>query len=383
EQNFSLEVSEKNSKAMTHTVAVVDEGLLDLTSFKTPNPWDDFFARESLGVKTWDVYDQIIGAFGGRIDQVFSIGGDGMAAAASTKKANRFKPMVIFLGPFQLEKGQHKTHKIHVPKYIGSVRTMVIAGNVEQNAYGSTEKTTPVKKPLMILASAPRKITPKERVTLPVTVFAMEKSVKNVTVELKKNPHFEIIGETKKTVQFDQPDEKMVFFDLQVNQITGIGEIEVLASAANQKASYKIELDVINPNPITTQVIPFTLEANKEESLNFKTFGITGSNSAQIEFSTLPPMDFTNRLQYLIRYPYGCIEQLTSAAFPQLYLSGIFDLTFDKKKEIQLNVEKAIDRLGRFQLVGGGFSYWPGQTHASDWSSSYTGHFLLEAEKLG
>ena len=383
EQNFSLEVSEKNSNAMTYTVAVVDEGLLDLTNFKTPNPWDDFFAREALGVKTWDVYDQIIGAFGGRIDQVFSIGGDGMAAAASTKKANRFKPMVIFLGPFQLEKGQRKTHKIHVPKYIGSVRTMVIAGNVQQNAYGSTEKTTPVKKPLMVLASAPRKITPKERVTLPVTVFAMEKSVKNVTVELKKNPHFEIIGEAKKTVQFDQPDEKMVFFDLQVNQITGIGEIEVLASAANQKASYKIELDVINPNPITTQVIPLTLEANKEERLNFKTFGITGSNSAQIEFSTLPPMDFTNRLQYLIRYPYGCIEQLTSAAFPQLYLSGIFDLTFDKKKEIQLNVEKAIDRLGRFQLVGGGFSYWPGQTHANDWSSSYTGHFLLEAEKLG
>lgn len=383
EQNFTLEVSEKNSKAMTYTVAVVDEGLLDLTSFNTPNPWDDFFAREALGVKTWDVYDQIIGAFGGRIDQVFSIGGDGMAAAASTKKANRFEPMVIFLGPFQLEKGQHKTHQIHVPKYIGSVRTMVIAGNVDQNAYGSTEKTTPVKKPLMVLASAPRKITPKERVTLPVTVFAMEPSVKNVTVELKENTHFEIIGNTKKTVQFDQPDEKMVFFDLQVNQITGIGEIEVLASSAGQKASYKIELDVINPNPITTQVTPLTLEANQEKTLDFNTFGIEGSNAAQIEFSTLPPMDFTNRLQYLIRYPYGCIEQLTSAAFPQLYLSSIFDLTFDKKKDIQQNVEKAIDRLGRFQLVGGGFSYWPGQTTTNDWSSSYAGHFLLEAEKLG
>src|SRR5690606_15683631 len=218
----------------------------------------------------------------------------------------------------------------------------------------------------MVLASAPRKITPKERVTLPVTVFAMEKSVKNVTVELKKNPHFEIIGEAKKTVTFDQPDEKMVFFELQVNQITGIGEIEVLANAASQKASYKIELDVINPNPITTQVTPLTLEANEQRDLDFETFGIKGSNTAQIEFSTLPTMDFTNRLQYLIRYPYGCIEQLTSAAFPQLYLSSIFDLTFDKKKDIQTNVEKAIDRHGRFQLVGGGFSYWPGQTHASE-----------------
>src|SRR5690606_8090620 len=216
-------------------------------------------------------------AFGGRIDQVFSIGGDGMASAASTKKANRFKPMVVFLGPFQLGQGEKKSHQIHVPKYIGSVRTMVIAGNVAENAYGIAEKTTPVKKPLMVLASAPRKITPKERVTLPVTVFAMEPSVKNVTVELKENPHFEIIGQAKKTVQFDQPDEKMVFFELQINQITGIGEIEVHAQAANQKASYDIELDVINPNPITTQITPLTLEGNQESVLDFKTFGITGS----------------------------------------------------------------------------------------------------------
>lgn len=383
EGHFTIEVSEKNSKAMTYTVAVVDEGLLDLTNFKTPNPWDDFFAREALGVKTWDVYDQIVGAFGGRIDQVFSIGGDGMASAAGTKKANRFKPMVTFLGPFQLGQGEKNSHQIHVPKYIGSVRTMVIAGNVDKNAYGMAEKTTPVKKPLMVLASAPRKITPKERVTVPVTVFAMEPSVKNVTVKLKENSHFEIIGQPQKTVQFDQPDEKMVFFELQVNQISGIGQIEVLAQSENQKASYDIELDVINPNPITTQVTPLTLEGNQESVLNFKTFGISGSNSAAIEFSTLPPMDFTNRLQYLIRYPYGCIEQITSAAFPQLYLEGIFDLTFDRKKDIQQNVEKAIERLGRFQLVGGGFSYWPGQSYANDWSTSYAGHFLLEAEKLG
>src|SRR5690606_25536536 len=97
-------------------------------------------------------------------------------------------------------------------------------------------------------------------------------------------------------------------------------------------------------NPITTQVTPLTLEANQEQGLDFETFGIPGSNSAQIEFSTLPPMDFTNRLQYLIQYPYGCIEQITSTSFAQLYLSHIFDLTYDKKKDIQQPVEKAIER---------------------------------------
>ncbi|MCF8713788.1 hypothetical protein JM658_03025 [Joostella atrarenae] len=383
EEHINVKVGEKNGKAMTYTLAIVDEGLLDLTRFKTPNPWDTFFAREALGVKTWDIYDDIIGAFGGRIDQVFSIGGDGMAAGAKNKKANRFKPMVVYLGPFQLKEGETKTHDILIPKYIGAVRTMVIAGNVKENAYGMAEKSTPVKKPLMLLASAPRKITPKETITVPVTVFAMEKNIKNVTVSIKDNNAYEIIGDKTKTVTFSDPDEKMVYFDLQVNQITGIGEIEVSATANGEKANYKIELDVFNPNPKSTITQEITLDANATETINLETFGIEGSNSAQIEFSTLPPMDFTSRLEYLIRYPHGCIEQTTSAVFPQLYLADIFDLTIDKKQRIQTNIEKGIKRLSNFQLPNGGFSYWQGQNAPNDWGTSYAGHFLLEAESKG
>ncbi|MCX2680616.1 MG2 domain-containing protein [Galbibacter sp. EGI 63066] len=383
ESSFQIKVGENNKKAMTYTVAVVDEGLLDLTRFQTPNPWDTFFAREALGVKTWDIYDDIIGAFGGRIDQIFSIGGDGIAAGAKNKKANRFKPMVVYLGPFQLEEGKTNTHTIDVPKYIGSVRTMVIAGNTQENAYGIAEKTTPVKKPLMVLASAPRKITPKETVTLPVTVFAMEKNIKNVTVSLKKDKTYEVIGESSKTITFDQPDEQMVYFDVQVNQITGIGQVEVQATANGEKASYQVELDVVNPNPYTTSIKEITLEAGTEQELTMETFGVDGSNSAQIEFSTLPPMNFSGRLQYLIQYPHGCVEQTTSAVFPQLYLDDVFDLTFDKKKKIQENIEKAINRLRNFQLPNGGFSYWMGQNRASEWGTSYAGHFLLEAEQKG
>jgi hypothetical protein len=160
---------------MTYSIAIVDEGLLDLTRYKTPNPWDSFYAKEALGVKTWDIYDDVLGAYGGRINQVFSIGGDGMAAGSKNKKANRFKPVVVYLGPFEIGKNQSKTHYIKIPKYIGSVRTMVVAHNPEIAAYGSIEKTTPVRKPLMVLASLPRKVTPGEKVRLPITVFAMEK----------------------------------------------------------------------------------------------------------------------------------------------------------------------------------------------------------------
>ncbi|NHF58846.1 hypothetical protein FK220_005815 [Flavobacteriaceae bacterium TP-CH-4] len=383
EETITVKVREEQKKPMTYTIAIVDEGLLDLTRFKTPNPWDTFYAHEALGVKTWDVYDDVIGAFGGRIDQVFAIGGDGALAGAKNKKANRFEPMVVHLGPFRLNEGETKSHEIKIPKYVGSVRTMVVAGDVGKEAYGMAEKTTPVRKPLMVLASLPRKITPGEKVTLPVTVFAMEKKVKNVTLKLKQDPSFKIVGGDTRSLTFAQPDEQMAYFELEVADFKGIGNVVVEASGNGEKASFEIPIDVVNPNPMTTEMQQVILEPNATRSIDLETFGIVGSNSAQVEFSTLPPMNFNGRMQYLIRYPHGCVEQTTSGAFPQLYLADIFDLDGNRKQKIQQNIDRAIKRLGGFQNPTGGFAYWPGQNTSNDWGTSYAGHFLLEAERKG
>ncbi|KAA5827561.1 hypothetical protein FPF71_01590 [Algibacter amylolyticus] len=383
EQTFEVKISEKNKKAMTYTIAMVEEGLLDLTRFKTPNAWDEFYKREALGVKTWDIFDDVIGAYSGSIDQVFAIGGDGSAAGGKNKKANRFKPVVTYLGPFKLDAGQTKIHQIKLPNYIGSVRTMVVAGNNSNEAYGSTDKAVEVKKPLMVLATLPRKLSPGEKVTLPVTVFAMEPKVKNVNISLKLSDGISIVGETTKTLSFAQPDEQMAYFELDVSKAKGINTVEVIATGNGEKSTYKVELDVLNTNPITSKAIDKTLAANASETLDFTTFGVAGTNGATIEFSTLPPMDFSRRLQYLIQYPHGCVEQTTSSVFPQLFLADIFDLTYEKKKQIQTNVENGIKRLGHFQRAHGGLSYWIGEQSANDWGTSYAGHFMLEAEKKG
>ncbi|MDE3743143.1 alpha-2-macroglobulin family protein [Maribacter polysaccharolyticus] len=383
EESVTLKVSEANKKAMTYSVAIVDEGLLDLTRFKTPDPWNTFYAHEALGVKTWDIYDDVIGAYGGRIDQVFAIGGDGELAGAKNKKANRFEPMVVYLGPFELQPGQTRSHTIQIPKYVGSVRTMVIAGESTSAAYGSTEMTTPVRIPLMVLGSLPRKMTSGEQVTLPITVFAMEKKVKDVTVKIKKNQAFTVDGAASQTISFSGPDEQMVYFNLNVSDFTGIGEVVVEASGNGEKASFKIPMDVVNPNPISSTVQDLVLGPQEKRTINIPSFGISGSNTIQVELSTLPPMNFNGRMEYLIRYPHGCVEQVTSAAFPQLYLSEIFDLDSHRKGQVQKHLEDAIQRLGSYQLPNGGFSYWPGQHGVNDWGTSYAGHFLLEAEKKG
>ncbi|WP_298531823.1 Ig-like domain-containing alpha-2-macroglobulin family protein [uncultured Algibacter sp.] len=383
EQTFTLKVSEKNKKAMTYTIAMVEEGLLDLTRFKTPNAWKEFYKREALGVKTWDIFDDVIGAYSGSIDQVFAIGGDGSAAGGKNKKANRFKPVVTYLGPFKLDAGKTKTHQIKLPNYIGSVRIMVVAGNNDNEAYGSTDKAVEVKKPLMVLATLPRKLSPGEKVTLPVTVFAMEPKVKNVNVSLKLSNGISIVGATSKVLNFARPDEQMAYFELDVSKAKGINTVEVIATGNGEKSTYKVELDVENTNPITSKALDKTLAGNDSTTLNFSTFGVAGTNSATVEFSTLPPMDFSRRLQYLIRYPHGCVEQTTSSVFPQLFLADIFDLTSEKKKQIQTNIENGIKRLGHFQRAHGGLGYWIGEANANDWGTSYAGHFMIEAEKKG
>jgi len=383
EETFTVKVNEKQGKEMTYTLAVVDEGLLDLTRFKTPNIWSEFNKKQALGVTTWDIFDQVIGAYGGSIDQVFSIGGDEEAKAKKGKKANRFKPVVTYLGPFHLKKGKSATHKIMMPNYVGSVRTMLIAGNNATNSYGSVDKTTPVRKPLMVLASLPRKLSPGEKVTLPITVFAMENNVKEVNVSLKLSNGIVINGAQSQRLSFEKPDEKMLFFDLDISQAKGINSIEIIASGNGEKATHKVEIDVVNPNPITSKFTSVELQPNAVQLLSFETFGITGSNRADIEFSTLPPMNFNKRMQYLIQYPHGCVEQTTSSIFPQLFLADIFDLTAQRKQQIDQNLKDGIKRLGLFQTSGGGMGYWIGDTIASDWGTSYSGHFMIEAAKKG
>lgn len=383
EQTFPLKVSEQSGKEMTYTIAIVDEGLLDLTRFKTPNAWDSFYVREALGVKTWDVYDDVIGAYGGKVNQIFSIGGDQDLGGGKAKKANRFKPVVVFLGPFKLEKGQTKTHQIKLPKYIGSVRTMVVAGDSATSAYGSIEKATPVRSPLMVLASLPRKISPSEKVTIPVTVFAMEKNIKNVTVQIKTSNGLKVIGNAAQKVNFTQPDEKIVNFNLAVGSVTGIAKVQIIATSGNEKSTYDVEIDMTNPNPVTNTFTDVMLEPNSSKTISWKTFGVSGSNKAKLEVSSMPTINLNGRLQFLIQYPHGCVEQTTSAVFPQLFLNDVADIDNVRLQLIQKNVMAGITKLGSFQLPNGGLSYWQGNSIADDWGSSYAGHFMIEAEKKG
>ncbi len=373
-----VKVSEKNKKAMTYTIAMVDEGLLDLTRFKTPDLWEHFYQKEALGVKTWDMYNYVLGAY--ELDQLLAIGG-GAEGEDDGKKANRFKPAVRFIGPFHLKAGKSAEHVLNMPNYVGSVRTMLVAA--EAGAYGKAEKTTPVREPLMVLGTLPRVLSPTESVKLPVTVFAMEDHVKNVKVSIECNNLLMVAGAKSQSIKFDKIGDAILNFDLIVADGLGLAKVKIIAESGKEKAMYEVELDVRNPNPYSDKVHQFVLDGGKQWNVNVDPVGTKGTNSARLEISSIPPIDLGKRLDYLIRYPYGCIEQTTSSVFPQLYVSNLMKVEPAMEQEIEENVRAALKRLQEFQTGLGGFAYWPGSSQANDWGTNYAGHFMLEAKSKG
>lgn len=381
EKQFELSISESNGRLMYYTVAIVDEGILDLTSFKTPDPWPSFFQKEALGVKTWDMYRYVLGAYGGELERMFAIGGDEEAMDNSKNKAKRFEPVVKVLGPYRLEKGKTNVHKVSLPQYVGSVRAMVVAA--DGFAYGNAEKTVPVSNPVMVLATLPRVLGPGEKIKIPVSVFVMEEGIKKVSVEIESSDILIPVNGTTQILELTQPGEYDVEFNYIVAEKTGQAKITVTASAGKESGKHEINIDIRNPNPPETKSLFKVIEPGMNFEAAISSFGTKGSNTAKIEISGVLPVNLEKRLGYLISYPHGCVEQTTSSVFPQLFLSKITKIETEKQDEINANIENGIEKLRSFQLPNGGLSFWPGSNTESEWGTLYATHFLLEAEKLG
>lgn len=381
ETNFNVTVSEKSGKPMTYTLAIVDDGLLDLTNFKTPDPWNDFYSREALGIQTWDMYDNVLGASAGSYSSLFSTGGDATLKPADAK-ANRFKPVVKFIGPFYLGKGKSQTHTLKLPMYVGSVRAMVVAG--QDGAYGNAEKTAFVRTPLMMLSTLPRVLSIQEEITVPVNIFAMENQVKNVTVSLQASGGgVQIVGTNQQSLKFTQPGDQLVFFTLKTGSKTGKATIHLTANGGGQQTKETIEIDVRNPNPIVTLRNSQWIEAGQSKELSYNLSSSSTNNQIKLEVSRIPSVDISRRFDFLYNYQHHCTEQLTSKALPLLFVAQFKTIDKTEAEKIKTNVQEAIRQIYGRQLPNGGFVYWPGNAVADEWISSYAGMFLTLAQEKG
>jgi len=381
-EKFRVRVTEKSGRPMTYTLTVVDEGLLGLTRFSTPDLRAAFYSREALGVRTWDLFDQVVEAYGAELSRIVALGGgEGGPGRGEDRKPRRFPPVVLFEGPFELKAGEIGSHELDMPEYFGAVRVMVVAGR--DGSFGSAEKSVPVRSDLMALATLPRIVRPGEDVAMPVAVFVTNPALKEATVGIETNAMFKVAGEASKTVAFARPGDDIVTFMLKTADAVGQGEVRFRASSGSAKAGGAIAISVLGSNPMITQTR--RLEAGPGQAIKevVTPFGLENTNAVTVEASPLPALNLEKRLEFLIRYPHGCLEQTLSAAFPQFYLDGLVRLEESQKKDVALHIEAAIDKMTRFQMTNGAFSYWPGGHEGHEWTTAYAGWFLLEASRLG
>jgi uncharacterized protein YfaS (alpha-2-macroglobulin family) len=235
----------------------------------------------------------------------------------------------------------------------------------------------------MLLATMPRTLSPGEDIAIPVNVFAMDDNVRKVDVTIRGDKQISITGASSKPISFDKQGDQLVVFNAEVAQSVGVAKLTIEATSGREKTTTEIEIVVRNPNPVITEVAEFVVEKGKPWTGKVESIGMAGTNENTIEVSTLFPANLAERLRYLIQYPYGCLEQITSTAFPQLYVDQLIELSSEERKKTQYYVNSAIARITRFVNPSGGLSYWPGISEVHEWTNNYTGHFLVEAQRAG
>ena len=186
------------------------------------------------------MYNFVVGAYGGRIEQLFSIGGDDALNKGPKAIVNRFKPVVMFDGPFLLKKGEKQRHSYRMPNYNGRVKVMVVAGNGE--AYGNADKSVFVRKPVMLLGTLPRVIGVGEEMVVPATVFATENGVGNVNVSISCSDNMEVVGPATQQLNFTEKSDKLASFRIKVKDQPGAGRVTITASGKGDKSVYTTDI---------------------------------------------------------------------------------------------------------------------------------------------
>jgi len=323
----SFEVKISSEQEAQFTIAIVDEGLLGITGFKTPDPLNFFFQKERLLTDIYDTFSEIIGFSPGYIYNVFSIGG-GLEDKSSYRQKQlqsaeerRFEPVALFKGQVCTDKEGKTVVSFTMPEYIGRVRVMVVGA--AQGTYGSKEEEIIVKSPLMVMPTLPRVLGPEDLIEVPVTVFAMEELREEVDVELKVEGPVQVVGESKKTVEFNEEDSHDLYFKIKAGMEAGQARISVGARSAEHSAVSDTNLNVRPYNPYTYLVEKKRVEAGEGDDFKIPAGGIKNTSRATLSLSLFKDLNLNHRLKWLLRYPYACVEQTVSSVFPQLYLGQL------------------------------------------------------------
>jgi alpha-2-macroglobulin len=377
------------------TVAVVDEGILLVKNFESPDPYQYFFQKRALEVQGYDIYPRLFPEM-----KSFSGSGGDMEAAAMSGRLNpmankRVKLVSFWSGTLTANASGIATYIIEVPQFSGDLRIMAVA--YRDNAFGSAAKNMKVADPVVIASALPRFLSPGDNLQMPVTLSNTTNQPAQAQVSLKLSGGLSPEGSVNQTVTIPANAEVQVPFSLKAAQTVGTGSVEILVKALNATFTDKTDITIRPIQSLLKTSGSGAVAGGKTE--NFMVAGnfIPTSTQAKLVLSRSPVAELSGNLNYLLEYPYGCVEQTTSTAFPQIYFAELSQSLMKTRKPTYVqvasqpmkqgaaayNVQQAINKLSAMQLASGGLSYWAEGGKESWWGTVYAAHFMIEAQRAG
>lgn len=379
-QNVKVKAT-PNSKI---TLAVVDEGILQLTDYKTPDPYGFFYAKRALEVNSFDLYPLLFPELKGILS---STGGDGFDLSKRTNplQNKRVKLVSYWSGITDANGNGEASFEFDIPQFSGQLRLMAVA--YKDVGFGSAEMSMTVADPVVISTALPRFLSPKDTVIVPVTISNTTGNSTNASAVLKVKGPLKIVGSSTQSVALSANAEGRVNFQIVADPQIAAANVTVEVNALGEKFIDETDITVRPSASLQKITEAGSIVAGSSARMNFAMDKfIPSSAEYQLIVSKNPAVEIADQMYALVNYPYGCTEQTVSAAFPQLYYGDLADLLkFDKnaKANANYNVQVAIQKIKMRQLYNGAITLWDQEGTENWWVTVYAAHFLLEAQKAG
>ncbi len=384
-----IEVKSKNlpESGVKVQLMAVDEGILALTNFQAPSPFDYFYGQVYPTSKFYDTWDHITPELTIKNGKISEFGGGKSGPWRRRKPEEKLEKLegVMVLDDFVINSDSEKI-KIKAPNFIGKMWVMAFAFDGQRYSEATMSSLT-VVKPVTILMSAPRCAAFDDEFTVTLNMFNNDREFNDLELTLsdESRQFFSCDVVDKFSVKSGENLVKRVNVKPLV-KISGNQKLTFILKSSSKELVRESKSILLRPTyHYQSDVKSLTLKAGETTKIaaNSNYFPATETTTINVSCSSISKIN--GALDFLSKYPYGCLEQTVSATFAAIYarklrgepaVDGIY--TSDS-----LKVREAIRRLQKMALSSGGFSMWPGGDHIWESGSVYAAHFILEAERNG
>jgi uncharacterized protein YfaS (alpha-2-macroglobulin family) len=376
-------------------LALVDDGILGLTNFKTPDLVGHFLGERQMNSNGYDIYDLLMPLESRHTELLHPSGGASLSAFAAANGARRFKLLSLFNGLISADESGIVKTELELPEFSGRGRIFAVA--TSGSRFGTAEQTVQIARDVIAEVDLPRFAAPGDTFTVPLTIYNSSETSKDVEVELLASEALSFGEDFGKTLEENQgkmrvsiPPKNSHKWDVDLRAERLGKAVYTVKTSWNEKAGDKtyeqsIDMPVRSPFPVVTLSGSGVFESG-DVKIEIPKDTFADPVSGKLLLSDTPLVDLAKATSFLTAYPYGCLEQTLSAAWPFLILpdaiSEIDPLLVDSNA-VKFKTDAALARIQAMQLYDGSFAKWPGNGTPYNWGSVYAAHFLVEARKAG